>query len=273
MYISADTQLYCVIGNPIKHSLSPQLHNYMFKHYRLNSVYVAFEVKDIEKAMIGLKALGVKGANITVPFKEDVFSLVDDVDENAQFLGSINTVKNIDGKLVGYNTDFLGFMEMFGKYVKDYCDNSTVIVLGAGGASISTVYALFRLGIKRVFVLNRNPERAKKLSVRFKDKLEVVASELYNRDVLSKADIVINCTPVGLNRVDVPIDLSWVKRPLIVDIIYFDTPLVKKARAIGLTAINGLDMFIGQAYHSFRVWTGIEFDKKIAKKLIKGLIK
>ncbi len=272
MYIAADTDTYCVVGNPIKHSLSPTLHTYMFEFYGINAIYVAFEVQDISSAISGMRSLGIKGANVTIPFKEHVAKLVDELDENAKFLGSVNTIKNDDGKLIGYNTDFLGFMYMFDEYAKFCSDNDVIVILGAGGVAVSVVYALYKLGIKKVFVLNRNPVRAEKLAERFSGKLEVVAGSLNDKNVISNANVIINCTPVGLNGKDMPVDLSWISEPLIADVIYYDTPLIKSARDVGLTSINGLDMFIAQANYSFEIWTGIEFDMEMGKKLIEGLL-
>ncbi len=272
MYIAANTDTYCVVGNPVKHSLSPPLHTYMFEFYGVNAIYVAFEVEDIVNAILGMKSLGIKGANITIPFKEHVAKLVDELDEDAEFLGSVNTVKNDNGKLIGYNTDFLGFMYMFDEYAKFCSDDDVIVVLGAGGVAVSVVYALYKLGIKKVLVLNRNTSRAEKLAEKFDDKLEITVGSLNDKNIISDANVIINCTPVGLNGEDVPIDLSWVNEPLIADVIYYDTPLVKSARDIGLTSINGLDMFIAQANYSFKIWTGMEFDMDMGKKLIEDLL-
>ncbi len=272
MFISADTEVYCILGNPVRHSLSPPLHTFMFEYYGINAVYVAFEVEDVKKAIEGIKALGIKGLNITVPFKERVFELVDEVDSDTAFLQAVNTVKNVDGRLFGFNTDYLGFMEMFEEYVKFYSNSDKVVVVGAGGVALSVVYALYKLGIKEVYVLNRSLSRAEKLLEKFKGKLDVIVRPLNDKGTISSADIIINCTSVGLEGEDFPVELSWVRKPLIFDVIYFDTPLIKEARNMGLTAINGLDMFIGQAYHAFKIWTGIEFDRDAAKKLVEDLI-
>ena len=272
MFIAADTEVYCIIGNPVRHSLSPPLHTFMFEYYGINAIYVAFEVDDIKNAIEGVRALGIKGLNITVPFKEKAFELVDETDSDAAFLRAINTIKNVDGKLIGFNTDFLGFIDMFEEYVKFYSDSDRIVVIGAGGVAISVVYALYKLGVREVYVLNRSLSRAKKLSERFKGKLNVIVRPLDDKDTIEAADIIINCTSVGLEGESIPIELSWVKKPIIIDVIYFDTPLIKQARSMGLTAINGLDMFVGQAYHAFKIWTGIEFDIDTAKKLVEDLI-
>ena len=272
MYISAETETYCILGNPVKHSLSPPLHTFMFEYYGINAVYVAFEVEDIVSAVQGIKGLNIKGANVTLPFKENVAELVDELDRDAEFLKSVNTIKNEDGKLIGYNTDFLGFMDAFDEYAKFCSDDDKIVILGAGGVAVSVVYALYKLGIGRVFVLNRNPLRAERLAKRFKGKVDVVVGSLDDRDIISQTNVIINCTPIGLDGDDMPINISWVNDPIIMDVIYFDTPLVKAARDIGLIGINGLDMFIGQAFYSFKIWTGIEFDKETGKKLIEDLL-
>ncbi len=272
MYISAETQTYCVLGNPIKHSLSPPLHTFMFEYYGINAIYVAFEVADIVSAISGIRGLNVRGANITLPFKEKAAELVDELDGDAAFLKSVNTIKNENGKLIGYNTDFLGFMDVFDEYAKFCSKDDNIVILGAGGVAISVVYALYKLGVDRVFVLNRNPLRAERLAERFKGKIDVVTGSLDDKGIISEANVIINCTPVGLDGEDMPIDISWVNEPIVMDVIYFDTPLIKAARDIGLTCVNGLDMFINQAFYAFKIWTGIEFDRETGKKLIEDLL-
>ncbi len=268
MYIQADTDVYCIIGNPVKHSLSPILHTYMFEYYGVNAVYVAFEPENATKALDAIRALGIKGANVTIPFKNEAFRCVDETDDDTAFLEAVNTIKNENGKLYGFNTDYLGFKDMFEEYSKFYSPEDNIVVVGAGGVAVSVIYALYKLGIDRVFLLNRSFERANRLKEKFKGKIEIVLGELYDKEIISKANIIINCTPVGLNSDDIPIELDWVFEPLIIDVIYFDTPLIKKAQQNGLTAVNGMDMFIGQAYYSFKIWTGIEFDKENAKILL-----
>ena len=271
MYVNGETDVYCVIGNPVKHSLSPILHTFMFEYYGINAVYVAFKTDNIDIAIEGIRALNIKGANITVPFKRDAFRLVDEVDEDARFLESINTIKNVNGKLYGYNTDFLGFKDMFEEYTK-FCDeNDNIVVLGAGGVSVSVIYALYKLNIKRVYLLNRNPIKGRKIQKKFKGMMDIIVSDLNDREILSSSNIIINCTSVGLDNNEMPIDLDLVEVPLIIDVIYFDTPLVKTARQRGLTSINGMDMFIGQAYYAFKIWTGIEFSKEAAENLLGDL--
>ncbi|WP_022670461.1 shikimate dehydrogenase [Hippea alviniae] len=268
MYIQADTDVYCVIGNPIKHSLSPVLHTYMFEYYGVNAVYVAFEPESAAKSLDAIRALGIKGANITVPFKNEAFRHVDETDDDTAFLEAVNTIKNENGKLCGFNTDYLGFMDMFEEYSKFCSSEDNIVVVGAGGVAVSVVYAMYKLGVKRIYLLNRSFERANRLKEKFEGKVEIVLGELHDKDIISKADIIVNCTPVGLNSEDLSFELDWVFEPIIIDVIYFDTPLIKKAQQKGLTAVNGLDMFIGQAYYSFKIWTGIEFDKENAKMLL-----
>ncbi|AEA33449.1 shikimate dehydrogenase [Hippea maritima] len=268
MYIQADTDVYCVIGNPVRHSLSPILHTFMFEYYGINAVYVAFEVQHIKEAIEGIKALGIKGANITVPFKNKAFELIDETDEDSSFLQSINTIKNINGKLYGYNTDFLGFKDMFMEYTKFYSEEDVVVVLGAGGVSVSVIYALYKLGIKRIFLLNRDITKAKNIQKKFNDKIEIEVGNLNDKEIINKADVIINCTSVGLKGNETPINTNWINESIVVDVIYFDTPLLKAAKQKGLTTINGMDMFIGQAYYAFKIWTGIDFSKEAAQNLL-----
>ncbi len=267
--IDAETRLYGVIGYPIKHSLSPKLHTSMFKYHGINAVYLAFEIKNIKQAIEAIRTLNIKGVNVTIPYKEDVLDLVDEIDSDAKKIQAINTIKNIDGKLMGYNTDYLGFMDMFKKNIKNY-KNKTVTVIGAGGAAKAIVYALHKIGIESINLLNRTVKNAEKLKLNFHNLININISGLNDKNILSNSDVLINCTSVGLNNNKTPINMVYIDNSAIMDIIYKDSALIKEARKKHLAAINGVDMFIGQAFYSFKIFTNIEFNKKYAYDIIKG---
>ncbi len=266
--INADTKVYGIIGNPIRHSLSPQLHSEMFKAYGINAIYTAFETKDIKSAIDGIRALDIKGVNVTVPYKEDVVQLVDKVDKQAQILKAINTIKNVNGYLTGYNTDYLGFMYLLKKNMKENYTSRRIAVLGAGGAAKSIIFALSKLNVNSVFLLNRTRENALKTKEIFKNLIEIEVSDLNDKDVISSSDIIINCTSVGLKEGETPIDMNYVDKAVVIDIIYKDSLLIKKARSKNLKAINGMDMFVGQALYSFELFSGIKFDMSLAYKIL-----
>ncbi len=266
--INADTKVYGIIGNPIRHSLSPQLHSEMFKAYGINAIYTAFETKDIKSAIDGIRALDIKGVNVTVPYKEDVVQLVDKVDKQAMILKAINTIKNENGYLIGYNTDYLGFMYLLKKNMKENYISKRIAVLGAGGAAKSIIFALSKLNVNSVFLLNRTRENALKTEEIFKNLIEIEVSDLNDKDVISSSDIIINCTSVGLKEGQIPIDINYVDKAVIIDIIYKDSLLIKRARSKNLRAINGMDMFVGQALYSFELFSGIKFDMNLAYKVL-----
>jgi len=268
LLINADTEVYGIIGNPIRHSLSPTLHSEMFKIYGTNAVYVAFETKNIKFAIEGIRALDIKGVNVTVPYKEDVIQLIDKVDKQAEVLKAVNTVKNENGYLIGYNTDYLGFMYLLKKNIREDYTSKRISVLGAGGAAKSIIFALSKLNVGSVFLLNRTKKNALKTKEIFKNLIDVNVSDLNDKDIIFSSDIIINCTSVGLKEDEIPIDINYVDKPVIIDIIYKDSLLIKKARSKNLKAINGMDMFIGQALYSFELFTGIKFDINLAYKIL-----
>ncbi len=269
--INADTAIYGVIGYPIRHSLSPKLHTAMFEIYSINAVYVAFETNNIKSAIEGIKALEIKGVNVTIPYKEDVIELIDEIDENANVLQAVNTIINSKGMLTGYNTDYLGFMYMFEKNIggRDLT-SKTITVLGAGGAAKSIIYALYKMGAKSLFLLNRSTQNALKTKEIFKDFLELNISDLEDRMILSASDVIINCTSVGLNSEKSPVNVNYIDKAVVMDIIYKDSQLIKKARSKNLKAINGIDMFVGQAFYSFELFSKIKFDMDAAYKLLRN---
>ena len=265
--MNAKTDIYGIIGNPINKSFSPALHTKMFKKYHINAVYAPFESDNIKDALIGLKGLSIKGVNITLPYKEKAFSLIDQADEDAQILKSVNTIKNVNGKLYGYNTDFKGFMEAL-KNNFNYKEKN-ITLIGAGGAARGVIYALYKLGIREINVMNRTISRAENLQKEFLDLIKINVCGLNAKKTVGDSDMIINATSVGLKNSNMPIDIKNVEKSDIIDIIYPDTELIKQAKLKGLRTMNGVEMFINQAFYSFKIWTGIEFDRKAALNVMK----
>ena len=269
MFVDADTELYGIFGNPIKHSLSPLLHNKMFEQYSINAVYTAFQVSDLENAVRGIKALGIKGINVTIPHKKDVIKFLDYIDDDAKNLNAVNTIKNIDSKLYGYNTDYLGFMDTFKENIPDYF-NKTITVLGAGGATRGVIYALHKLGIEKINIINRSVENAYNLKYDFKNMIDIDAFDIKSsKEILNKSEIVINCTSVGLNDNESPVNVNHIDNAVVMDIIYKDTKFIELSKLKGLKTVNGMSMFINQAFYSFKIWKNIEFDKNLAFEILK----
>lgn len=267
--INAKTRVTGLIGYPVEHSLSPLMHNTAFDRLGLNYCYVAMPVREeaLKDAIKGLKALNFAGFNVTVPHKENVIPLLDDIDEEARFIGAVNTVKNEDGRLRGYNTDGRGFMESLreaGIEVK----GKDIFIVGAGGAARAIGYYLVREA-SRVCIFDIDSGKA----ISLVNALKGVRDNVVFVDSLSRirsSDLIINATPLGLKEEDpLPVDLRLLsKDQVIYDLIYWDTTLVREARAIGCRAVNGLGMLLWQGVLAFRIWTGITPPVEIMREVL-----
>ncbi len=269
MIANTATDLYAVFGNPVGHSLGPLMHNTWFAHCNVNAVYLAFALKDIRRGMDAMRTMNIKGASVTIPFKEKVLECLDGVDDMAADIGAVNTVVNRNGQLWGYNTDCAGAVDP----VKQICDpaNKNVYILGAGGAARAVAFGMVREN-GRVFIVNRNKDRGQRLCDHVRGTF-VSWDDFTGKD----ADIIINTTPCGM----VPdIHSSPVKNNVfhdgmvVMDIVYnpLDTRLLFDARGAGCTTIDGLSMFIHQGAHQFRLFTGQEPPLNLMKKtLIKAM--
>ncbi|MEA3280537.1 MAG: shikimate dehydrogenase, partial [Thermodesulfobacteriota bacterium] len=188
--IDANTLLYALLGDPVSHSLSPVMHNSAFLHTGYNGVYLAFRVEEIGAAVSGIKALGVKGASVTIPHKVSVMEFLDDLDEKAERIGAVNTIINREGKLIGVNSDCLGAVKALSE--KTTIKDKDVVILGAGGAARAIGFGIVSEG-GRITILNRsrdNGERlAKDLDAGFRPLLEIKETA---------CQILINATPVGM---------------------------------------------------------------------------
>lgn len=261
--INAKTKLYALIGKPVEHSLSPAIHNSLFKKYNINSVYLAFEVDDLETAIEGVRGLKISGLNITLPYKEKILPFLDELSEEAEAIGSVNTVINREGKLIGYNTDGIGALRALERFtnVKD----KRVLILGAGGAGKAIAYTLSKLA--KVVVLNRTEKKAKALE-RFGVKGEKLNKENLSH-YLAWAEIVINATSVGMNEDKSVVLEEFLRKGLVVfDIVYspLETKLLKEAKQRDCLTIDGLWMLVYQGAESFRLWTGIRANVEFMRK-------
>ncbi len=260
--------MVAVFGYPVHHSLSPGMHNAAFREMAMDYVYVPFNVSpdDLENALRGIKALGLVGANLTIPHKEQAVHLLDWISPEAQQIGSVNTVHNVDGILKGYSTDGEGFMRALEAEGKR-ADGSIAVVLGAGGSARAVSHALVSAGA-RVTVLNRTGSRAEALA----DRLNValggrgsVRAMALDRpealDAVAEADLLVNCTSVGMHphTGEQPVPDEWLHDRLFVyDLIYnpLKTRLLEAAEAADARGANGVGMLVCQGAISFEIWTG-----------------
>lgn len=266
--ISAATGLLCVLGHPVRHSLSPRIHNAALRHQKLDMVYLAFDVEDgrLGGAFEALRLLGARGANLTIPHKEAALPLLDEVDPAAARIGAVNTIVNEQGRLIGYNTDASGFAAALRTVRTEGARGLRCLVVGAGGAARAVVAALVDGEAEHVWVSNRTGERAAALcsaaAAWGKVPCEAIAPEAAVR-VAAGADLVVNATSLGLvKRVkDFAIDVDTLHSGhIVVDLVYGprSTDLVEAARARGACAIDGKEMLVMQAADSYRLWTGLE---------------
>jgi len=283
MAISGKTRVCGVIGDPIEHTLSPTIHNAAFNHLNLDFVFLAFRVKaaDLEKAIQGMRGLGIHGLNVTMPHKSTVISFLDEVDPTVKFLGSANTILNKEGRLSGFNTDGVGALKALRENGAELSEKK-VLLLGAGGAAKAIAFALAEVG--ELVVLNRTADKAKELAAvlgqRFGKK--VVGGPLSSDTVqknLRDSDILINSTKVGMHPHEnqTIVEPQWLRSDLtVMDIVYnpIETRLAKDAKAAGAKVISGVEMLIYQGAASFELWTSrsapIEVMRRAALNRLSG---
>ena len=263
--ISGSTRVYGLIGNPVGHSLSPEIQNVAFRSIRLNAVYLTFPVREVELkwAIKGLKSLNVCGFNVTTPHKRAVLRYLDDVETRAAEIGSINTVKNEKGTLTGFNTDGDGVLNSM-KAAGIRPEGKSVLLLGAGGAGRVIAYALVGRGYS-LKIANRTESNAKRLAEflygKFGHKIEVIPlTKKALKETVNHSDIVLNASSMGMDeKHNPPINKRWIRDDQwIFDIVYrpVRTKLLQDAASAGARTINGLDMLVHQGACSFTLWTG-----------------
>lgn len=280
--ISGAARICGVIADPIGHTVSPAMHNAAFEQVGIDYLYVPFQVKkeELGKAIAGMRALNIRGLNVTIPHKVAVIPFLDDLDDLAQRIGAVNTIVNDDGVLKGYNTDATGFLRaLLERGVEP--KGKTVSILGAGGASRAISLALAERG-SNLIILNRTWDKVKEQADRISKlcQREVQALKLNKENLakaLNKADILINTTSVGMSPdiEETPVTADLIKPPVIVfDIVYnpIETRLLREAEAAGAETISGIDMLVWQGALAFEKWTGLKAPVKVMReKAIKAL--
>ncbi len=264
MKITGKTSVYGIFGYPVKHSLSPLMQNTAFKELGIDAVYVPFEVRpeNLKEAVDGVRALDIKGLNVTVPHKERVIEHLDYLSDDAELLGAVNTVKNENGELTGYNTDAEGFLRSLIEEGVEL-EGKRALMFGAGGAARAVGYALLKGGVKFLNIVNRSFSRAKEVGELLSKRGNVLVYPLKESTVealLKDVDLIVNTTSVGMKPED-PVLFDYSKIPegiTVVDIIYNppETPLLKAAKERGCKTVNGLGMLVHQGAVAFEIWTG-----------------
>jgi len=259
------TRLAAVIGDPVRHSLSPTLMNAAFEAAGLDWTYVALEVASagLPDAFAGVRSLGIAGLSITMPHKESAAACADQLSPTAERLGAVNCIVNLGGLLTGHNTDGEGFVRSLQHGFSFDPSGKRCVVLGAGGSARAIILALSDAGASEIVVVNRTLGRAERAAALAGDRGEVVALEGAHSD-LADADLVVNATSVGMGDpgpTDVPFDASVLHEGQILDDIVYkplETPLIAAARAQGASVANGVAMLAHQAAVQFELWTGVD---------------
>ncbi len=278
MKLTGKTKVLGIIGHPVEHSLSPVMHNAAITALGLDYVYVPFPVEpeNLSAALHGLRALGIRGFNVTIPHKSSVIPLLDKISPEAELCGAVNTVSREKDLLVGYNTDGIGLLKSLKEDLGFEPSGATVLILGAGGAARGALASLCKAGVSRMIIANRTRERGDALLGKFRDKFTNVAFSLSSLEMeqleenLKTADILVNTTSVGMNGTSFEkLDLALMgSHAMVYDMVYSppETPLLAAARRKGLACANGIGMLAAQGEASFLIWTGEESPAGLMKK-------
>ena len=269
MKIDGYTRLAAVVANPIKHSISPFIHNSAFEATNTNGVYLAWEVDAAELAetVANIRRYQMYGINLSMPYKEQVIPYLDQLSEEARLIGAVNTVVNREGTLIGYNTDGKGFFKSLPSFK---ISRKRLVLLGAGGAAKAILAQAILDGVSQisVFVRSSSMEKTRPYLEKIQNatgfRVDLLALEDVQvlQDSITQADLLVNVTSVGMDGSSQPIPTSIVlpEKLLVADVIYqpFETPFLKWARNQGNQSINGLGMLLYQAAEAFELWTGKE---------------
>jgi shikimate dehydrogenase len=275
---SQQIKSYCIIGDPVQHSLSPIMQNSAFLALGIKSSYFLFRVpfSDLKESIESLKAIGIAGFNVTIPHKISILKFLDKLDKTAIKTHAVNTVKNDEGKLTGYNTDLYGFIKPLYERKVNF-QGLKVLIIGAGGAAYAIMTALSNeKGISEVIVVNRSlPNTLKLVKHGLNLGLNCHGENFNNLSTFTlHADLIINATSIGLNDENSPIEQDYIKPDCIVyDIIYKPvyTDLLRKAKKANATIIFGYEMLIAQGAQAFEIWTGLEAPVNAMKKALFGI--
>lgn len=267
--IQGTTTLIGLLGYPLKHSRSPHMHNTAFEALNLDYVYMAFEVQDglVKEGLDALKVLNARGCNVTMPHKQKVVKLLDEVSEDAKIIGSVNTVLNDNGRLIGYNTDGRGFVKALKEQGIDF-QGKKIVMVGSGGAARAVAIQLAFDGAGEIVMMNRTLSKAEEImdiinkNIQTSKGRALDIDEVVMKEELKDATILIDCTSLGMKST---IDQSIISTPdtlhkdlFVADIVYdpLKTKFLSIAEEAGCKTMNGINMMIYQGALAFNIWTG-----------------
>ena len=279
MQITGKTKIVGVIGDPVEHSRSPQMHNAAFAELGLNYVYVPFHIQPdaLSAAIEGFKAINVVGLNVTIPHKQAVIPFLDEISREVELTGAVNTLTFQDGRIKGDNTDGLGFLEGMRETGLDLPQGESALVIGAGGSARAVIVALGSIGLETIFVANRTVPKAVKLAECLSDSIGasvhgIGLDDSQLEDVVNNVALVVNTASVGMDISKPPlIDTDWLRpQTAVYDIVYTppETRLLLAAAERGCHTIRGLSMLVYQGAIAFEKWTQVTPPVKTMKQAL-----
>jgi len=275
------TKIFGVIGHPIEHSLSPVMHNVVFKEKKINADYFAFDVddKNLGDAIYGADALKFCGLNVTIPHKISVMKYLGDVSEEAKLINAVNTIKFEKGIVTGYNTDGIGAIKAIEKNLNDGLKGKKIFVFGAGGAARAIIFSAL-LSDAEISIYNRTSEKAVLINNEINEKLNKGLKVVHLKNLraeLKDSDIIINATSVGMfpnvdkcaiNEGDIP------EGKVVMDIVYnpIETKFLEFAKKRNCKVIDGVDMLVEQGAEALKIWLNLEADENLTGIMRKAVI-
>jgi shikimate dehydrogenase len=271
--LSNVNSLYGLVGNKLSHSLSMSIHNRIFNILKLEAYYHLFEVKptELNKAILGLGSIGAVGINVTIPYKCEVIDYLEEVSEEAAKIGAVNTIKFVNGRTIGYNTDYFGFKSMIEKNGID-SKWKNVVILGNGGGADAVLQYFLDLGTKKIYVISRKLYETK---LKYKNRNVIICS-YEDLEKIKDAEIIINCTPCGMYP---DVGVTPVRKSILsnfkcaIDLVYnpVETLFLRNASQCGLTTLNGLYMLVAQAVAAQHIWNDINIGTEVIDRIYEEL--
>lgn len=274
--ITSKTQMVGLFGYPVHHSQSPAMHNAAFASMKLPFAYAAFHVapEALSEAVGGIRALGLRGVNVTIPHKVAIVPMLDEIDPLAKRIGAVNTVVNEKGRLIGYNTDGTGYVRSLVEETHIDLADQVVVMIGAGGAARAVACTLAEYAVKEIRIVNRSREKAQVLAELLSSRVPTAVIDPEKAgQAIADASLLINTTSIGMfpQVEEMPVAAEWLHPQLIVsDLIYnpLETKLLKTARGLGAKTHSGVGMFINQGALAFELWTGTAAPTELMRETV-----
>ena len=279
----AETKVTGLFGYPVEHSLSPAMHNDAFAELGLNHVYLPFSVEpdNLEQAVAGIRGLDIAGVNVTIPHKQNVIPYLDELSEEAELIGAVNTIVNDNGRLIGHNTDGRGFIRSLKEESDFKAQDQTALIIGAGGAARAISFQLALEGVDKLLITDLDLSKAKDLSSEISENVDLDVTAVEQNKIvglINEVDLLVDATPVGMHPnedVEAVVSAETMHSDLIVyDVVYNprQTVLLEAAETVGAEAVSGLGMLLYQGVIAFEIWTGQEAPVEVMRDALENRI-